>query len=107
MTLEEFDNGAWTGGIELRYCTKNYKVVSVDFETKSACLERENDETFTVNYKYVEFADTCIWEHESEEHVNLFASSCGYEFEFIDERDNLSDYDFNFCPKCGAKIKEI
>ncbi len=106
MTLEIFNSPIWTGGIELRYCSKNYKVISVDFEEKSVCLERENNEAFTVNYRYVELGDTCIWGYDNDFEHSHFIASCGFEFEFSDDRNSPADYEFNFCPKCGSRIKE-
>ena len=50
---------------------------------------------------------TCEWvEDEADYEKRYYFSKCGFDFIFIDERDNLTDFGFKFCPKCGAKIIE-
>jgi len=49
---------------------------------------------------------TCEWGYVSEFEHSHYIAECGYEFEFMDDRDGLTDYDFKYCPKCGNKIKE-
>ena len=55
----------------------------------------EDDETF------------CKWGYDSEFEHSHYISKCGFEFQFSDDRNSPTEYDFNFCPKCGKKIMEL
>jgi len=48
----------------------------------------------------------CEWGYDSEFEHSHFIASCGFEFAFSDDRNSPTEYEFNFCPKCGKKIKE-
>lgn len=43
----------------------------------------------------------CIWKYSDD----FYESDCGFTFQFSDERDEVNDYGFKYCPKCGCKIK--
>ena len=56
----------------------------------------------------LEEVDTsCIWGYDSEFEHSHYISKCGFEFQFSDDRNSPTEYDFNFCPKCGKKIMEF
>lgn len=45
---------------------------------------------------------TCEWKNNED----YYESKCGFTFQFSDDRDSLTDFDFKFCPKCGGKIED-
>jgi len=47
------------------------------------------------------FDRTCKWTRD----IEFAESECGFSFAFSDDRSIITDYDFNYCPKCGGKIK--
>ena len=65
---------------------------------------RETCYTAWVNgaYAALEQVDraSCEWTIDD----TAYKSSCGMSFEFTDDRENLTDHDFTYCPKCGSAI---
>lgn len=50
-------------------------------------------------------SNECIWkEHEDEPMQGCWETSCGEDFCLI--ADGPKENQYNFCPKCGGKIKE-
>ena len=45
----------------------------------------------------------CVWKNKDD----FYESECGFTFQFSDDRDCVTDYNFLFCPKCGGKIHEF
>ena len=52
------------------------------------------------------FDKECEWTPDDEFEHSYYISSCGFNFEFSDDRNCPNEHDFTFCPKCGGKIKE-
>ncbi len=73
-------------------------------EDEDAIFERVNTHQLA-NEKFNEDVNFCEWKSDDDEYSN-FISECGLSFGFSDDRERITDYDFNFCPKCGKKIKE-
>ena len=43
---------------------------------------------------------TCEWWFSDD----YWVSECGFDFQFTDDRESVTEFGFNFCPKCGSKI---
>jgi hypothetical protein len=43
----------------------------------------------------------CEWSSDND---GVYNSKCGYSFMFSDDRDNATDYGFEYCPSCGNRI---
>lgn len=50
---------------------------------------------------------TCKWGYDCEIEHTHYVSECSFNFQFSDERNSHTEYNFNFCPKCGGKIEEM
>lgn len=46
---------------------------------------------------------TCEWIDRHD----FYEAECGFTFMFTDERESLTDFSFNYCPKCGNRVKSV